>query len=81
MRCSCQKCGTYMIQSEEGLKSGCRCPDCGHMCRDCMGSVQGPMTPDEIREAFVGFVPTIAPERFVAEEEPEDRPLDWRKLL
>ena len=51
------------------------------MCRDCMGSVQGPMTPDEIRETFIGFVPTITPDQFVAEEVPEDRPLDWRKLL
>lgn len=80
MRCSCQKCGTYMIQSEEGLKSGCRCPDCGHMCRDCMGSAQGPMTPEELREAFLCMLPSIEPQPQM-KEEPEEHPIDWRRLL
>lgn len=52
MRCSCRQCGEYMVQEEYGLKSGCRCPSCGAMCRDCMGSVQQPMTPEEIKNMF-----------------------------
>ncbi|HWQ58273.1 MAG TPA: hypothetical protein VN540_04565 [Clostridia bacterium] len=49
MRCSCKVCGTYMVQVEHGLKSGCVCPDCGYACRDCMGSDQPPMSADELR--------------------------------
>lgn len=80
MRCSCQKCGTYMIQSEEGLKSGCRCPDCGHMCRDCMGSIQGPMTPEELREAFAFILPPE--ESWEAPEiDQDEQPVDWRRYL
>ncbi len=44
MRCSCRACGTYMVQVEHGLESGCKCPECGCMCRDCMGSAAGPMS-------------------------------------
>ena len=32
MRCSCRVCGTYMVQVEHGLQSGCKCPDCGTCC-------------------------------------------------
>ena len=49
MRCSCRVCGTYMIQTERGLSSGCKCPDCGAECHDCMGSEQPPMD----REALI----------------------------
>ncbi len=49
MRCSCRACGTYMVQVEYGLESGCKCPDCGNMCRDCMGSEQPPMSPMELK--------------------------------
>ncbi len=37
MRCSCQICGTYMVQSE-GLEKGCVCPDCGARCKQCLGT-------------------------------------------
>lgn len=38
MRCSCKACGTYMVQTERGLFSGCQCPECGNICRDCMAA-------------------------------------------
>lgn len=37
MRCSCPKCGTYMIQAES-LRLGCACPECGVHCSDCLGT-------------------------------------------
>lgn len=42
MRCSCQKCGTYMVQDERGLESRCICPECFSTCSACMGTEQGP---------------------------------------
>lgn len=38
-----------MVQVEHGLESGCKCPDCGAMCHDCMGSSQPPMSVSELR--------------------------------
>jgi hypothetical protein len=38
MRCSCPKCGTYMVQKEMGANSACVCPKCLHACDACMGS-------------------------------------------
>ena len=49
MRCSCRVCGVYMVQQEHGLESGCRCPDCGATCHDCMGSRQTPMSKEELQ--------------------------------
>lgn len=60
MRCSCRACGTYMVQVEHGLSSGCKCPDCGFECRDCMGSAQPPM---EIGELKRRMEETLARER------------------
>lgn len=37
MRCSCQICGTYMVQSE-GIEKGCVCPACGARCKQCLGT-------------------------------------------
>ena len=37
MRCSCQVCGTYMVQSES-LELGCVCPECGQRCKQCLGT-------------------------------------------
>ena len=37
MRCSCPRCGTYMIQAES-LRLGCVCPECGVHCSDCLGT-------------------------------------------
>ncbi len=38
-----------MVQVEHGLQSGCKCPDCGNECRDCMGSDRPPMALDELK--------------------------------
>ena len=32
MRCSCKVCGTYMVQREQGVQSGCVCPQCFYTC-------------------------------------------------
>ncbi|MBQ1894006.1 MAG: hypothetical protein II155_07875 [Clostridia bacterium] len=37
MRCMCRKCGTYMVQADDG-KLGCICPECFNRCRDCLGT-------------------------------------------
>lgn len=42
MRCSCQNCGTYMVQDEKGLNSRCICPQCFATCSACMGTKQLP---------------------------------------
>ena len=42
MRCSCQRCGTYMVQEERGLESRCICPQCFATCSACMGTAQKP---------------------------------------
>ena len=37
MRCSCHRCDTYMVHSE-GLELGCVCPECGYLCKACLGT-------------------------------------------
>ena len=37
MRCSCQNCGVYMIQSDDS-HLGCVCPECGARCTACLGT-------------------------------------------
>lgn len=37
MRCSCMKCGVYMIQSDDS-HLGCVCPECGNRCVACLGT-------------------------------------------
>ncbi len=82
MRCSCRKCGTYMVQEEYGLRSGCKCPACGEMCHDCMGSAQEPMDKEALAAMFAFGVSGAGegePEREQAQE--EDHGMDWRKYL
>ena len=50
MRCSCKKCGTYMVQAERGLRSGCCCPECFEFCSDCMGSTETPVSKDALAQ-------------------------------
>jgi hypothetical protein len=38
-----------MVQSERGLESGCRCPECLNTCNDCMGTAQKPLTAEDLR--------------------------------
>ena len=42
MRCSCQVCGSYMVQEEKGLFSRCVCPQCFATCSACMGTGRQP---------------------------------------
>lgn len=81
MRCSCKACGTYMIQSEKGLLSGCKCPECGNACRDCMGSVEVPLTPEQLRERFTGANFQAATAQPLDPPEWAERIKDWRKML
>jgi len=53
MRCSCKKCGTYMVQADD-LTLGCRCPDCGERCTACLGT-NTVMSADEIRGLAFDF--------------------------
>lgn len=41
MQCGCPQCGILMTQVEQGLDSACKCLDCGHECRACMGREKG----------------------------------------
>ncbi len=41
MRCSCQRCGTYMVQDEKGVLSGCICPECFFTCSACVSGSGG----------------------------------------
>ncbi|MBQ9007887.1 MAG: hypothetical protein IJ088_00970 [Clostridia bacterium] len=50
MRCSCRRCGTYMIQAE-GTNFGCVCPECLNRCRDCMGT-NTVLSPDQLHAAL-----------------------------
>ncbi|MEG1525607.1 MAG: hypothetical protein RRZ24_09400 [Clostridia bacterium] len=49
MRCTCQNCGTYMVQDEKGTFSRCICPDCFTTCNACMGTSQQPLTRDGLQ--------------------------------
>ncbi len=49
MRCGCPECGTYMIQCEHGLSSGCLCPNCSFYCNACMGTEQLPLDAQGLR--------------------------------
>lgn len=82
MRCACKACGTYMIQTERGLLSGCRCPACANACRDCMGSVESPQSAEALRGRFAAGAEDSLPQK--SAEAPRERagqPSDWRKLL
>ncbi|HPF54340.1 MAG TPA: hypothetical protein P5116_04630 [Eubacteriales bacterium] len=51
MRCSCQICGTYMVQDEKGTQSRCVCPECFNTCSLCMGTGNQPLDPDKLKLA------------------------------
>ena len=54
MRCSCQNCGTYMVQDEKGLQSRCICPQCFNTCNACMGTQQQPVQREGL--ALIAFL-------------------------
>ena len=66
MRCTCQNCGTYMVQDEKGLQSRCICPECFCVCSACMGTSQGPVS----REGLTALL--LERERYDREHENED---------
>jgi len=41
MRCSCQRCGAYMVQDEKGVQSRCICPECFNVCSACITTSGG----------------------------------------
>ncbi len=41
MRCSCQRCGAYMVQDEKGVQSRCICPECFYTCSACVSAEGG----------------------------------------
>ena len=50
MRCSCQRCGAYMVQDEKGVMSRCICPECFFVCSACVGTSGGqPLDVDSLR--------------------------------
>lgn len=54
LRCSCRVCGTYMVQHEKGIRSGCICPECLSTCTLCTMSDGGkPLSPDELAAAYL----------------------------
>ena len=83
MRCSCRECGVYMIQEEYGLESGCKCPNCGAMCHDCMGSKQQPLPAEALKELFVlgMFQGTNEADKTEKEDDTPEDMQNWRKYL
>lgn len=72
MRCSCRVCGAYMVQREQGIFSGCVCPECFSSCHMCTQSEGGtPKSPDELRSAFM----LRAPDRDDGETDPFSAPI------
>lgn len=53
MRCSCQRCGAYMVQDEKGESSRCVCPECFLTCSACMGTGGQPLSPDALRDVLM----------------------------
>lgn len=66
MRCSCQKCGTYMVHDEKGFESRCICPECFNICSACMGTQGTPLDIESLRT--VALLREIDRERESAED-------------
>ena len=50
MRCMCQNCGEYMVHDEKGIFSHCVFPNCLKTCAACLGTQQGPLSPEGLRD-------------------------------
>lgn len=84
MRCSCRVCGTYMIQEEYGLQSGCKCPNCGEMCHDCMGSAREPLGKEELAGYFAFQIAALRENEAQTDDpaqEQHEKGAAWRKYL
>jgi hypothetical protein len=67
MRCSCRRCGAYIVQDEKGVKSRCICPECFFTCSACIDTSGGqPLDLDSLR--------MLALLREAQTDEPEDGP-------
>ena len=53
MRCSCQKCGEYMVQREQGVESMCVGPNCFNTCSACMGNRTTVKSVEELKLEFL----------------------------
>lgn len=75
MRCSCKKCGTYMIQAESDHQ-GCVCPepDCDYRCNDCLGT-NTVVTRDKL--ASLAFDPRFSPEALASSFAPQEEEDDF----
>ena len=79
MRCSCRKCGTYMIQADSD-QLGCICPSCFNHCRDCLGT---DTVVSRDRLASLATDPRFQPEalarNFVRDTDPDTEPDPYRE--
>ena len=67
MRCSCQNCGTYMVQSE-GLEKGCVCPNCLTRCKQCLGT-DSVVPRDALKQAALSYLYRPEAEEALDEED------------
>lgn len=72
MRCSCQNCGTYMVQSE-GIELGCVCPQCGTRCKMCLGT-NSVVPRDQLRKVAVTFLARAMNEEALHHDDDESDP-------
>ena len=72
MRCSCKKCGTWMVQAESDAL-GCVCTACGYRCRDCLGT-DTVVSPENLRS--LAFDPRFSPDAIAANFEDDDEMAD-----
>ena len=51
MQCGCPHCGTLTVHELHGMESRCVCPNCGWICRDCLGDGGGfaPLTREQVQ--------------------------------
>lgn len=48
MQCACPQCEILMGHRIHGLESECVCPECGFVCKACIGT-NSVLSPSEIR--------------------------------
>ncbi|MDO4568644.1 MAG: hypothetical protein Q4B99_06785 [Clostridia bacterium] len=84
MRCSCKKCGTYMVQEERGLGGCCVCPECANRCRDCVSADEKPASPEALKALYASMLAMPCPEADERGANSEDEPdckSDWTRFL
>lgn len=81
MRCGCPMCGTYMVQRERGLESGCICPACSEKCNACVADGQHPSTVEDIRRFRESYDSIPDPEGLYTNVDDNEIRPNWHKLL